>query len=419
VAASVGKINRWISNRTGKPSELKNEQLGIKIHLDRPLIPGEYPSTLPQLISLAESYNRSATDLLKKHIATQTGKGLALLVQTEGDGVALGGIVFEGLRLSTLNFPELTHGFRPGKVPVEFLIKRASKLVAASPVTRKIVTRADHHWIHSRGGDGRDLSGKSVLLIGCGSLGGYVAHLLSRAGVGRLTLTDNDRLDWDNLGRHVLGASSMGHWKAEALAEKLLRELPHLDVKGIRTDWRDALAFNPNLFAEHDLVISTTGDWRCERPLNELTRATRMPPVLFGWLEPYGVAGHCLGVVANGGCFRCGTNRFGQFMYSVAEYSKAPLSIEPGGCTQYQHYGPTALLSIASMIASIVVESLLMPPPASFLATWLSTEDHFKATQATISNPWRSEVETLGYSRVSRKSWQSSDSCTVCRALKS
>ncbi len=417
--ASVERINRWISNRTGKPSELKEEKAGIRIHLNAPLIPREYPSTLAQLVSLAELHDRPATDLLKKHIATKSGKGLALLVQTEGDGVALGGIVFEGLGLSGRDFPGLTHGFRPGRVPAEVLLKRASKLIAASPVTRNVVARLDHKWIHSRGGDGRDLYGKSVLVIGCGSLGGYVAHLLSRAGVGRLTLTDNDVLDWDNLGRHILGASSVGRWKAEALAEKLLRELPHLSITGIPKDWREVIEKNPNLFAEHDLVISTTGDWRCERPLNELARTTKMPPVLFGWLEPHGVAGHCLGVTMSGGCFRCGANRFGQFLYSVAEYDKTPLSREPGGCTHYQHYGPTALLSVASMIASTVIESLLAAPTSSFLATWISSEDHFKAAKAKLANAWVSEASQSGFSRMCRRSWPPADLCTLCRTTKS
>ena len=103
--ASVERINRWISNRTGKPSELKEEKAGIRIHLNAPLIPREYPSTLAQLVSLAELHDR-ATDLLKKHIATKSGKGLALLVQTEGDGVALGGIVFEGRASPVGIFPD-------------------------------------------------------------------------------------------------------------------------------------------------------------------------------------------------------------------------------------------------------------------------------------------------------------------------
>jgi molybdopterin/thiamine biosynthesis adenylyltransferase len=414
VASSAERLNRWVSNRTGQPSELKNEDLGVAIHLNAPLLPDAYPNTLAELVSIAEGNDPTAAKLINCHLTNSSGNGLALLVQKEGDGVALGGIVFSGLALSRLKSSEFTHGFRAGKVPADILRKRAMKLIASTKVTRSAVTRVDHHWIHSRGGDGRDLSKKSVLLIGCGSLGGYVAHLLSRAGVGRLTLTDNDCLGWENLGRHILGASSIGRWKAEALAEELTRELPHLDVKGIPKDWRDAFALNPNLFAEHDLVVSTVADWRCERPLNELTRKTQMPPVFLSWLEPHAVAGHCLAIVQNGGCFECAANTFGQFIHAVAEFKKTPISKEPGGCTHYQHYGPTALMPVASMIASIVIESLLSSPTDSFLNTWISSAEHFKSVQADLTDIWAPEVGKAGYSRTFRKPWSKSTSCVVC-----
>jgi hypothetical protein len=414
VASSAERLNRWVSNRTGQPSELKKEDIGVAIHLNSPLLPDAYPNTLAELVSLAEANDSPAAELIKEHLTNCLGNGLALLVQKEGDGVALGGIVFTGLGLSQIKSLEFTQGFRAGNVPADLLRKRGTKLIASSKVTRNAVTRVDHHWIHSRGGDGRDLSKKSVLLIGCGSLGGYVAHLLSRAGVGRLTMTDNDRLGWENLGRHILGASSIGRWKAEALAEELTRELPHLEFKGIPKDWRDAFALNPNIFAEHDLIISTAGDWRCERPLNELARKTQMPPVFLGWVEPYAIAGHCLVIAKKGGCFECAANTYGQFNHAIAEFNKTPISKEPGGCTHYQHYGPTALMPVASMIASTAVESLLDSPADSFLNTWVSSAEHFKSVGANLTDVWASKVSKTGYSRTFRDLWSKSVTCLVC-----
>ena len=413
-ASSAERINWWVSNRTGQPSELKETGLGVAVHLNAPLLPDAYPNTLAELISLAEANDSPAAEAIKKHFTNSFESGLALLVQKEGEGVALGGVVFTGLGLSQRTSAEFTHGFRAGKVPADLLRKRAAKLIASNVVTRNVVTRVDHRWIHSRGGDGRDLSKKSVLLIGCGSLGGYVAHLLSRAGIGRLTITDNDHLGWENLGRHILGASYIGRWKAEALAEELTRELPHLTIKGIPKDWRDAFALNPKLFAEHDLIISTVADWRCERPLNELARKTQMPTVFLGWLEPHAVAGHCLAIAQQGGCFECAANSSGLFNHAVAQYDKTQISKEPGGCTHYQHYGPTALMPVASMIASTAVESLLGSSTDSILNTWISSEEHFKAVKANLTNVWASEVGKAGYSRTFRKPWNKSTSCVIC-----
>jgi molybdopterin/thiamine biosynthesis adenylyltransferase len=411
VASSVERLNRWASNWTGSPSELKTEDLGVFIHLKSPLLPSEYPNSLADLLSLASAHDPSTAKIIKDYLVKSNGRGLALLVQDEAGGVALGGVIFDGLNLSK---SIMVPGFRAGRASTDLVLKTARQVIASASIRREAVTRADHRWIHSRGGDGRDLSKKSILLIGCGSLGGYVAHLLSRAGVGSLTITDNDFLGWANVGRHILGASSIGRWKAEAMAEAINRELPHLDTVGIPKDWRTAFASDPEIFAKHDLVVSVTADWRCERPLNILNRDSQMPPILFGWLEPHAVAGHCLVVSKNGGCLECGVNTFGQFMHKVATFDTTTISKEPGACTHYQQYGPTALMPVASMIASVATESLLSFPTVSTLNSWISSEDHFKSLNANISEDWAEQIGGSEYSRTFRKTWNKSKTCAVC-----
>lgn len=414
VASSIERLNRWVSHRIGKISELTSKGSGILINLNAPLLPQKYPSTLAELVSLAEVNDPSAAEMINSYILTSSSHGLALLVQKEEGGVVLGGIIFSGL-YST----KLAHGFRPGKAPLDVLRSRAVSLFRSTKVIRSKVIQVDHHWIHSRGGDGRDFSKKSVLLIGCGSLGGYVAHLLSRAGVGRLTLIDNDQLEWENLGRHILGASFLGMSKAEALAVELTRGLPHLEIDGIPNDWRDVFASNPKLFNDYDLVISTVADWRCEGSLNALARRVQMPPLLLGWLEPYAVAGHCLAISREGGCFECGSNAVGQFQRSVANFQETTIFKEPGGCAYYQHYGPTALMPVASMIASVAVESLLNIPTKSSLCTWVSSAEHLQSVGANLTEAWGQEVSRDGYSRIFRKSWEKSKSCSLCVQTKS
>jgi hypothetical protein len=414
VASSIERLNRWVSNRIGKTSELTSNGRGILLNLNAPLLPQSYPSTLAELVSLAEVNDPPAAEMINNDILTSSSRGFTLLVQKEGQGVALGGIIFSGLYSS-----KFTHGFRPGNVPLDVLRSRIIPFFRSTKVTRSEVIQVDHRRIHSRGGDGRDLSKKAVLLIGCGSLGGYVAHLLSRTGVGRLTVTDNDQLGWENVGRHILGASSLGRYKAEALAEELMRELPHLEITGIPKDWRDVFESNPKLFSEFDLVISTVADWRCEGPLNALVRETQMPPLLLGWLEPYAVAGHCLVVSHDGGCFECSSNAFGQFERSVANFKETTISREPGGCAHYQRYGPIALMPVASMIASVAVESLLNAPAESFLHTWVSSAEHFKSVGAGLSEAWAQEVDRSGYSRTFRKPWKKSNSCRLCTKTES
>ena len=47
------------------------------------------------------------------------------------------------------------------------------------------------------------LSDSSVVIIGCGALGGNIATFLVRAGVGKLRIVDRDFIEYHNLQRQV------------------------------------------------------------------------------------------------------------------------------------------------------------------------------------------------------------------------
>src|SRR6266566_4971228 len=70
-----------------------------------------------------------------------------------------------------------------------------------------------------------------VLLLGAGGLGSPSALYLAAAGVGRLGIVDDDRVDASNLQRQVLHSTArLGEWKAES-ARRTLEELnPDVEV---------------------------------------------------------------------------------------------------------------------------------------------------------------------------------------------
>jgi molybdopterin-synthase adenylyltransferase len=68
------------------------------------------------------------------------------------------------------------------------------------------------------------LRSSSVLIAGVGALGGTLAHLIVRAGVGRVRLVDRDRVELSNLHRQILFDEqdvAQGAFKAEAAGRKL------------------------------------------------------------------------------------------------------------------------------------------------------------------------------------------------------
>ncbi len=76
----------------------------------------------------------------------------------------------------------------------------------------------------------RLLAGHAAV-IGCGGLGGHVATLLARVGLGRLTLCDYDSFDESNLNRQLLSREDLlGRNKAVAAGEEIGRIASHVEV---------------------------------------------------------------------------------------------------------------------------------------------------------------------------------------------
>jgi tRNA A37 threonylcarbamoyladenosine dehydratase len=71
------------------------------------------------------------------------------------------------------------------------------------------------------------LSAAHVVVLGLGGVGSFAAEALARAGVGRLTLVDGERVEETNANRqlHALDGC-FGRFKAEAVAERLVRVAP-------------------------------------------------------------------------------------------------------------------------------------------------------------------------------------------------
>lgn len=71
-----------------------------------------------------------------------------------------------------------------------------------------------------------------VAIVGCGGLGGHVATLLSRLGVGALTLCDHDVFDESNLNRQLLARESrLGQNKALVAEDEIRAVASHVETR--------------------------------------------------------------------------------------------------------------------------------------------------------------------------------------------
>lgn len=95
-----------------------------------------------------------------------------------------------------------------------------------------------------------------VLVVGLGGVGGYAAEMLCRAGVGRLTIVDGDKVSESNINRQIIALNStVGMSKAE-LFEKRFKDInPECEVEAKEVFLRDDEMINLLEAEKYDYVV--------------------------------------------------------------------------------------------------------------------------------------------------------------------
>lgn len=352
-------LERWL-RRFGPDAQGRTYRIkdGVLLWLDTPMHPAEYPKTGAGVLSLAEARCKDAVPLLLGSDAVGT-RDLDVII---GATTPHGGC-FASVRMSCPPEKELNKGFRPGHVPRAVL--QNHYFSASRAVSRAVVQRADHTWIHGRDQDERQavLMRKRVLVLGCGAIGSGVARLLAQAGVGYLTLVDRQIMDWPNVSRHALGVQAVGKAKSKALAEELTRDFPHLgEIESrIETFGVSSTALIDEL-PTFDLVVSATGVWGTDALLNDLRRAgSNMPPVVFAWMEPHAVAAHAVLLSAKSdGCLHCGFQVNGKPLTPVSTWAPSKMQFQEPACgATFSPFGAVELAAANHLTADLVLDVLL------------------------------------------------------------
>ncbi len=79
-----------------------------------------------------------------------------------------------------------------------------------------------------------NLSRKKVILFGLGGVGSYTAEALARAGVGKLTIVDNDEVSQTNINRQLCALhSTVGKPKVDVVKERILDINPDCEVTAL------------------------------------------------------------------------------------------------------------------------------------------------------------------------------------------
>ena len=281
------------------------------------------------------------------------------------------------------------HSHSAGPLPTSWT-EAVDRRWTATPYRVRSLSRGS---LLPRGGGSLDLGEKSVLLVGCGSVGGELAMRLTSAGVGHLTVSDPDTFSEENLYRHVLSVKDIGRSKTVALAREIDLRHPWAEMNS----WCKRLEElrDPTVLRPFDLVVIAIGSPTVERGFAEYCRQEALRvPVMNCWLEGYGIGGHAiLAVPGAKGCWHCAyvdPETLTRGLTSNLNFLKAGQVVmhNHGGCgTQFLPYNGIAASCTATMAADLAVRFLTGEVPASSKVSWMGSEA--EAKRASFEVTWR------------------------------
>ncbi|CAI3957784.1 ThiF family adenylyltransferase [Alteromonas macleodii] len=228
------------------------------------------------------------------------------------------------------------------------------------------IFNASPSFVIGRNTLGDDLKGLKIGLIGCGTLGGYIASTLIKLGAGtgeggELILSDGDLLKPENLGRHVLDANYIGEFKSFAL-KHFLQNSVHWPFNCELWPSIDA-AHCKRLFSHCDLVIDAVGNIPLSKMMSlQLHRSEPSKDItlIHGWIDADGNAVRCLLDDRKAGCINClrveGKERFPIFKNENDANEHKPVAMSCG--QSFTPYAASVSLAGASLIINTLLDNL-------------------------------------------------------------
>jgi molybdopterin-synthase adenylyltransferase len=164
---------------------------------------------------------------------------------------------------------------------------------------------ARHIVLPQLGGVGqRKLKAASIAIVGAGGIGSAVIPALAGAGIGRLTIIDDDVVDRTNLQRQpIFRDDQVGGPKAELAADFVRALNPHIRVSAVRerltSDNADAL------LTGHDLVIDGCDNFATRLVVGDALTRLEVPLVSAAAVQFQGQVALFRGWEADKPCYRC------------------------------------------------------------------------------------------------------------------
>lgn len=406
-------IEKWLANQNRVPSKkdknkykkfCSNFERSVLVCFDHFITPKEYPCNLKSLIELVKKESaeesENITDLILDSFSMRgIAKPTILLLFHNEYRRALVSLTFQKSiysRSSEYNHTTTMSGFRR-QIPREILIARASQV----SLKRGAVQRSDASWVMGRDSNKsrKYVSGSTVAVVGCGSLGSSVAKLLVKSGINDLILIDPDILNPENTSRHELGYDYTSMHKVNGLKDRLCKEFPHISVDVLASYIEQSDDVHQKI-ERANVVVSCTAEWHADRCLLKLQNKYHFY-LVFAFVESHAMAGHVIlnvpGSDAYTSLFYESDENIGSLHIPVTKWEDETMLQIPACAGEFQPYGAIEIAHVHALIAKTVVKTIPKinnsvssreDSVCSSHTVWLGSSEDLKAFRGVWNSEW-------------------------------
>lgn len=264
------------------------------------------------------------------------------------------------------------------------------------------VHRSDKKYLMMRAAQPDINSKKKILVIGCGSIGGYLTYELVKTGFEDITIVDDDYLFAENIFRHILGMEYVSKYKCVAMEEYIRKNIPEVSIKSLVAKFEDAVLDEDISLEDYDMIISATGSHNLNRWLNSYIFNHKIDvPIIYAWNEVYGIGNHIAYFkYGNSGCYEClfARNEITGELYDKSSYCEPGQAIvqNVGGCGKtYVPYGDMISLKTVLMCIEVIGDAFSGKLVENLLVSAKGDESFFKAQGLKTSGRYLRQKESI------------------------
>ena len=287
--------------------------------------------------------------------------------------------------VSIAETPYFYKGFRPGMLdPIHYWFK----INKSYCLPRLTIHPYNVKRISDRT-SGQQSEKRKYWIGGLGSIGSNLVYFLNSEQNISFVLADDEKLTIDNIGRHLLGFSSVGKSKVDEIKQYILSKRPEREVYAHNKTIEHVLFSNEGYDSTQSALFLCTGNTNTERYVLEKLKNKKVDfPIFLLWLEPYAIAGHMVYINPKD----CISSVFLETLYpynlvasSEYETDEHVFTKQESGCAaSFTYYGGSdVVLFLSAMYPKI--QQLIKEPTVSSYYRWVGNIEIAREKGITLS----------------------------------